>query len=197
MHDPLSEFSPDQVGQLLEYLRFEQHKRREIRTEISGTLGDLVKEQLDATSVYSGKDGKELLASLPDLLDETVSSELERCRDISVVLITNIFHQAQTAQVTLELNTPDLDNGTLTDEANVLCGAILAHGEQYSRARPAAATGQAPPQEAEIQRLRAENERMRSQLRTPKREWPEFKGLVQQLKDKNAEIHRLRQQLGL
>jgi hypothetical protein len=37
---------------------------------------------------------------------------------------------------------------------------------------------------------------MRRQLRTTPREWPEFKALVQQLKDKNAEVHRLREQLG-
>jgi hypothetical protein len=197
MQDTLSEFSPGQIGQLLEYLRFEQQKRREMRTEISGTLSDLLQAQLDAQTVYSGKDGKELLAGLPDLLDGTVASELERCRDLSVVLITNIFQQAQTAGVALELNTPDLDNETLTDEANALCGQILARGDHYSHAQPAApAPGAAPPQEDEIGRLRAENERMRRQLSTNKREWPEFKALVQQLKDKNAEVHRLREQLG-
>jgi hypothetical protein len=196
MGDSLAEFTPDQVAQLLEYLQFEQRKRREMRTEISGTLSDLLKEQLDIAVIYSGKDARELLEKLPDLLDATVSSELERSRDINIVLIENIFEQAQASGIALSLNTPDLNDAQLTDEANALCDEILSRGEGYSVA--AKETPQQPQSEPSVslEEIRAENERLRSQLKQNKRDWPEFQALVASLKQKNAEIHDLRARLG-
>jgi hypothetical protein len=196
MSDQLSEFTPEEVGQLLEYLRFEQQKRREMRTEISGSLADLLNEQLEASVVYSGKDARELLEKLPELLDKTVCDELERSRDINIVLIQTIFEQAQSTGIALALNTPDLNNEQLTDQANALCGQILARGESYSRtARTAARTVVKQPSEETLNAIRAENARLRDQLKHNKRDWPEFQELVQKLKEKNAEIHQLQARL--
>jgi hypothetical protein len=193
MSDSLANFTPEQVGQLLEYLRFEQQKRREMRREISGALTDLVSAQLEPPVLYSGKDALELLEKLPGLLDRTVFDELERSRDISVALIQHIFAQAQAAGIALALNTPDLENAQLTDEANALCDRILAHGERPIGTLSAQTT--APALGPSADEIRAENARLRSQLGQPKRDWPEFQALVQTLKEKNAEVHELRARL--
>jgi predicted RNase H-like nuclease (RuvC/YqgF family) len=55
-------------------------------------------------------------------------------------------------------------------------------------------TGDEP--QVSLEELQAENERLRNQLKKSKREWPEFQAITKELKDKNAEIHQLREQLG-
>jgi hypothetical protein len=190
MGDPIAEFTPEQLSQLLEYLRFEQQRRRELRREISGALSDLLTEQLEPSVIYSGKDARELLDKLPDLLDQTVSDELERSRDITIALIERVFQQAQAAGIALALNIPELANEQLTDEANALCGQILARGDR-AIARPSAQTVAAPTGPS-LDELRAENARLRDQLGQNKRDWPEFQAVVQALKEKNTEIHDLR-----
>jgi vacuolar-type H+-ATPase subunit I/STV1 len=196
MSDTLSEFTPEQLAQLVEYLRFEQHKRREIRAEISGELTDLLNAEVDSTTIYSGKDAIELLAKLPALLDNTISSELERSRDINVVLLDHILQQAQASGIILTINIPDLYNESLTDQANQLCGRLLANGDQLIAGKATPKTGNEEESGVSLDEIKAENERLKAQLKRPKREWPEFLAVTQQLKDRNAEIHRLRAQLG-
>ena len=197
MSQDLNAFTPAQLSQLVEYLRFEEHKRREMKTEISGELGDLFDARIEKDMIYSGKDGIEILEQLPDELNKTISSELERSRDINVVLINHIFQEAQAANLTLQINVPDLINESLTDEANRLCDQLITKAEELvvsSKAAPAAA---APaPAGPTLEELQRENERLKAQLAQAKREWPEMKAAVQRLKDLNAQMHQIREQLG-
>jgi vacuolar-type H+-ATPase subunit I/STV1 len=192
----LAEFTPEQLAQLVEYLRFEQHKRREIRAEISGELTDLLNAEIEAGTIYSGKDAIELLGKLPLLLDKAVASELERSRDINIVLLDHILKQAQKAGIILTINVPDLDNEDLTDQANQLCGRLLANGDQLLAGKTVPKDEAEEEPEVSLDDLQAENERLKAQLKRPKREWPEFLAATQQLKDRNAEIHQLRAALG-
>ena len=212
MAQGIAEFTESQIAQLVEYLRFEEQKRREMRTEISGEISDLFTQKIQKSEIYSGKDGLEQLAALPDQLDKTVESELERNRDIGIVLINHIFQQAQDTGIRLEISVPDLGNEKMTDEANKLCGQLLANGDKYKEAARAKSSASQNPKGAEkidheepkeepkseinIEELKAENERLRKQLKMNKREWPEFKAAVQELKDRNTEIHKIREQLG-
>ena len=209
------DFTQDQLAQLVEYLRFEEQKRREMRTEISGEIEDVFEEKLEKDVIYSGKDGLEQLASLSEQIDKTVKSELERSRDINIVLINHIFQQAQSAGISLEISVPDLVNKKVTDEANRLCGRILANGTKMkTKASPKKKAPSPAPspakekkktedveakkkrEEEELAALRAENEKLKKQLQMNKREWPEFKDAVQKLKDRNTEIHKIREKLG-
>ena len=211
------DFTQDQLAQLVDYLRFEEQKRKEMRTEISGEIEDVFEEKLEKDVIYSGKDGLEQLACLSEQIDKTVKSELERSRDINIVLINHIFRQAQSAGISLEISVPDLVNKKVTDEANRLCGRILANGTKMKtkaspkKKAPSPAPSPSPSpakkveedaeakkkrEDEEVAALRAENERLKKQLQMNKREWPEFKDAVQKLKDRNTEIHKLREKLG-
>lgn len=130
--DSFSNLTPDQLAQVVEYLRFEEAKRREIRTEISGEISDLVSEQLEPGTIYSGKDALEQLDNLPTKLEETVDAELERQRDIKSVLIQHIFGQAQEEVIEMEISTPDLENEKLTDAANRSCTKIMMDENKQS-----------------------------------------------------------------
>ena len=195
----MNDFTSQQLSQLVEYLLFEQQKRKETRTEISGELSDLLNEQIEPQTIYSGKDILELLEKLPSTLNKTVNTELERSRDLSVVLFENVFNQAQGSNITMELNVPDLEDEAITDDANLLCGKILQNKDKL-------ATSQGSPKkevkteiseeelakiQKEIDRLKAENQKMRDQLKTQKREWPELKEMTELLKKRNNELHDL------
>lgn len=194
MSQDLSAFTPAQLAQLVEYLRFEEHKRREMKTEISGELGDLFDARIEKDMIYSGKDGIEILEQLADVLNNTISSELERSRDLNVVLINHIFQEAQAANLTLQINVPDLINETLTDEANRLCDRLITKAEELvASSQVEAAPAPTGPSLEDLQR---ENAALKAQLAQAKREWPEMKAALQRLKDLNSEIHQLRSQLG-
>ncbi|KAK8847819.1 Leucine zipper transcription factor-like protein 1 [Tritrichomonas musculus] len=200
----LGEYTQEQLSQLVEFLLFEQQKRKETRTEISGELSDLLQEQIESETLYSGKDCLELLEKLPSSLKKTVSTELERNRDLSVVLFERIFQQAQDAHIVMELNVPELDMETATDEANLLCGQILLNKDKISKGENL----NSPPKkeepeedveaiQKEIEQLQLENEKLKEQLKKPKREWKEFKETNDLLKARNAEYHDLQKQLNV
>ena len=213
MSEEVVDFTPDQLAQLVEFLQFEEQKRREMRTEISGEIEDVFEDKIEKGVVYSGKDGLEQLACLSEQVDRTIQSELERSRDINIVLINHIFQQAQKAGIRLEISVPDLVNKKVTDEANRLCGKILANGTRFKTGKSPKSSPEKPKKEQEkpkeedteaikkkeqeeLAALRAENDRLKKQLQANKREWPEFKEAVQTLKDRNAEIHTIREKLG-
>ena len=195
----MNDFTSQQLSQLVEYLLFEQQKRKETRTEISGELSDLLNEQIEPQTIYSGKDILELLEKLPSTLNKTVNTELERSRDLSVVLFENVFNQAQGSNITMELNVPDLEDEAITDDANLLCGKILQNkdklatspGSPKKEVKTEISEEELAKIQKEIDRLKAENQKMRDQLKTQKREWPELKEMTELLKKRNNELHDL------
>ena len=197
----LNQYTQEQLAQLVDYLLFEQQKRKETKTEISSELADLLEQQIDPDTLYSGKDALELLHKLPTSIKKTVGTELERNRDISAVLFEQLFKQAQEANLIIEFNIPDLEDEANTDQARVLCSQILMNKDKIVSnqqiSTPKTHTEQ-PNLEAiqkEIAQLRAENEKLEAQLKKPKREWPEFQEATQLLKARNAEFHDLQSKL--
>lgn len=200
----LANYTNEQLSQLVNFLLFEQQKRKETRTEISGELDDLLHEQIEPETIYSGKDCLELLEKLPSALKKTVGTELERNRDISVVLFERIFQQAQDAKIVMELNVPELDMESAADEANLLCGQILSNRDKIAAKEDIKLPPkQKEPEEdteaiqKEIEQLRLENEKLKEQKKKPKREWKEFKEASDLLKKRNAEYHDLQKQLNV
>lgn len=193
------ELTPQQVKELVEYLRFEQQKRREIRGEVSGEMGDLISAKLEMDKVYSGTEGLELLSDLPKAIGNTLNIELARQRDITTSLIARIFIEAQKNGITLELNVPALANEEATDAANMLAGKILMDGDkkaanvQQHNAPASPAPGQP---KLDIEQLRAENEALKAKLAKKPREWSEFTEAQARLKELNNEAHELRTKLG-
>lgn len=200
----LDNYTQEQLSQLVNYLLFEQQKRKETRTEISGELEDLFHQQIEPETIYSGKDCLELLEKLPSDLKKTVGAELERNRDISVVLFERIFQQAQEANIVMELNVPELDMESAADEANLLCGQILNNREKIVAnekikmpPKPKEPEEDIEAIQKEIEQLQQENEQLKQQLKKPKREWKEFKEASDLLKARNAEYHDLQKQLNV
>lgn len=191
----ISELTETQIQQISEYLAFDKSKRNEIRTEISGDLSDLLNSTIDPNQIYTGKEALELMNQVPTTLNKTVNSELERQRDISCVLIQHIFQQAQEHNISIELDTPQLEDEDATDAANSLCNQILAHNSPFKA--PTATNVQKQENSPDtnvttsLEELRAENQRLKDQLSKPLRQWPEFITAMNQLKDLNSKLHQV------
>ncbi|KAH0787152.1 hypothetical protein GPJ56_008866 [Histomonas meleagridis] len=200
----LKEFTQEQLAQFVDYLVFEQQKRRETKTEISGELSDLLDSSIESETIYSGKDILETLSNLPELLNKTVDSELERHRDITAVLLKNILVQAQQSGLLIQMNVPEIDSEEVTDDANAFCGTVLSNRETIeSKAikkntanKEEASPGIPEPKSSkDVEYIRAENERLKQQLTLPIREYPEMKAAMEKLKELNKEVHELRSKL--
>lgn len=201
----LQEFTPVQLNQLVQYLQFEKSKRREITTEVSVTLEETLSSKINPGDFYSGQDGLDLLEDLPSNLRKSVDTELQHQRDTIVVLLLNIFEQAHQNKIQLEFNISDLANEELTDEANFLSenilkekifpAAVFSGNLDTSSTEDSSQTKQYT--EAEINAIIEENKRLKSQLTKNKREWPEFIQAQETLKTLNAEVHQLREKLGI
>lgn len=192
MEMKLSELTQTQIQQVGEYLDFDRSKRNEIRTEISGELSDILSTSIDSELIYTGKDALDLMKNIPTKLEETVNNELERQRDISCILIQHIFHQAQNNNISLELDTPQLDNDDMTGAANILCDQIMAQHNISSPQTPLNVQDEKKDSSKSDQideELLAENKRLKEQLSTPLRQWPEFQEAMKKLKYLNLKIH--------
>ena len=194
----MEELSQHQVKELLSYLQFERQKRREIRGEISGDLSDIMKEKFEPETVYSGTEAHEILSDVPDTIAHTVDEELIRQRDISINLMSQIFLKAQEKDFIIELSIPELENESATDAANLLAGKILMNETKImsTAENKQENDGEKQISQEELQKLRDENEKLKSQLLGNKRNWPEFIEAQKKLKDLNAEVHELKAKLG-
>ena len=194
----MEELSQHQVKELLSYLQFERQKRKEIRGEISGDLSDIMKEKFEPETVYFGTEAHEILSDVPDTIAHTVDEELIRQRDISINLMSQIFLKAQEKDFIIELSIPELENESATDAANLLAGKILMNETKImsTAENKQENDGEKQISQEELQKLRDENEKLKSQLLGNKRNWPEFIEAQKKLKDLNAEVHELKAKLG-
>jgi len=185
----LNDLTTQQIKEFYEYLQFEIQKRREIRGEISGELDSLIHSIIDPKQFYSGPDDMNLQNELSQTISKTLNIELERQRDISVVLYRNIFLQAQEHQIAIEFSIPELKEGTVTDAANEICTRVLNGGEALMNNHQTIQVSNEPTYDE----LLEENNRLKAQLQANKRDWKEFVDAQQKLKQLNNELHVLRQ----
>lgn len=188
----MEELTENQRNQLREFLLFDASKRREIIREVTASLSDVMAEQINSDEVYSGAEAIRLLSTLPEHMGEAVKKELKYQRELSAVLIGNIFQEAQANRFHLRIDIPQLEDDDMNDAAGLLCDELLS--------QPTLHTTESPQENVEteddgIEQLEAENQKLREQLKRPVREWPEFIEAQQKLKSLNTEAHGLRQSL--
>ena len=183
----INDFTPQQISEFLDFIKFENQKREEIKEEISVELNELVENKFDNNELYNGQDVLLFKNELTNTINKTLDIELERQRDIIVLLYKHLFLQAQDLGIILNLSIPELNNEENTNNMSNFCEEILTYNNNNNK----------NINQNEIidnfEEIKLENIYLKEEIKKNKREWKEFILAQNKLKLLNSQIHELKE----
>lgn len=195
--------SPSHIEQLMGYLKFEIIKRQNVKTEVMEDLQDLLESRITPEDTYTGQEIIDSLEDLPDMIENNMDNQLKHQRDITMVLIQNIFSQAKQRSKEVNLNVSQLEDEQMLKAAHQFCRELVSDPERILAeaarlAKEAAAKkngGASSTGDGEIDQLLAENEALKAQILQELRDFQQYQKIQQMLREREVELRGLKARL--
>ncbi|KAK8891745.1 Leucine zipper transcription factor-like protein 1 [Tritrichomonas musculus] len=191
------------VQQFIDYLKFELQNRKEIESDVSDELQDLLEARISESKTYTGQEIIDALEDIPDLLENVMDRQLEHVRDITMVLIKKVFTQANEKKTLIKLPISQLEDEQMLNNAHTFCQSLLKEPEQILEKAPKVEgytpqrnqIKKGPSRKEELERLRMENAQLKADIQKGLDEFPQYKKLKQMIHEREVEIRGLKARL--
>ncbi|XP_075043475.1 leucine zipper transcription factor-like protein 1 [Mixophyes fleayi] len=162
--EKMAELSEQHRAQVLLYVRFAQSRRLLRLKGVASCFQDVRGSRL-LEATYTAEEVGELLAGLQEVVLGELEVELMNSAHSTVLLLQQLFSQAQHWHLRLHTDISELENRELLEQVAELEKSPEPRGPQ-TRLAPLCEGGPSELLQAEIGRLQEENDRLRSRLRT-------------------------------
>ena len=191
------------VQQFIDYLKFELQNRKEIEDEVSEELQDLLEARISESKTYSGQEVVDALEDIPDLVENVMDRQLEHVRDVTMVLIKNVFAQAKEKNTDIRLPVSQLEDENSLNNAHNFCQSLIKEPDQILEKAPKVEgytlhktqSKQSTSPKAELERLRLENAQLKADIQKGLEDFPQYKKLKQMIHEREVEIRGLKARL--
>ncbi|OHS92975.1 hypothetical protein TRFO_12165 [Tritrichomonas foetus] len=202
MSNQFSNLNNIHVQQFIDYLKFELRNRKEIEEEVTEELQDLLESRITASDTYTGQEVIDALEDIPDLVESTMDRQLEHVRDVTMVLIKNVFAQAKVHNTEIHLSVAQLEDETMLKNSHAFCNSLIKNPEEVLAAAPKA-QGQILSRKPkvdtssndELEKLRQENAKLRAEIQAGLDEFPQYAKLKQMINEREIEIRGVKARL--
>ena len=96
-------------SEVVHYLRFVRSKRGEALKAVADAFGGVVESRL-LEDTYTSEEVKELLGSIEDVIRADIETELIYSSHTNVLLLKQVFEQAEKWHLSLQTNISELEN---------------------------------------------------------------------------------------
>lgn len=201
--NPFESLNSDHVEQMLDYLTFESTHRKQICEEISESISDLIQTRVDNQKNYEGRELIDALEDLPDLLENKLDSSLEHQRDITMVLIQQVFSQAKTNDIEIHLDVSKLEDETAVHQSHDFCQKLLKNPETIINQAPPGPNGfhsqsgneKHVKLQTEEDILKDENLRLKEEIQEKLSHFSQYIQTMKFIKEKEKELYNIQNHL--
>ena len=118
---------------MVHYLRFARSKRGEALKAVADAFGGVVESRL-LEDTYTLEEVKELLGNIEDVIRADIETELIYSSHTNVLLLKQVFEQAEKWHLNLQTNMSELENryATTWQWSPVVCG-VMCNGGHFSQ----------------------------------------------------------------
>lgn len=197
-----SEFSAlhkEHLGQVLDFLNFDKEMRAKILEDVKEELKDLFEARITAENTYTGAEIVDALDDVPDRIESVIDRELEHQRDVTMVMIRNIFEQAKAKNKDISLSVSKLEDEKMVNASHAFCGELIAEPEKAMESAPDAAaspaTGPVMTGDPAKDALILENAKLREQIEAEVKAFPQYQKTLEMVHQREVEIRGLKARL--
>ena len=124
--------SDSHESEVVHYLRFARSKRGEALKAVADAFGGVVESRL-LEDTYTLEEVKELLGNIEDVIRADIETELIYSSHTNVLLLKQVFEQAEKWHLSLQTNISELENRYATTQQwpLLVCG-VLQHSNGRS-----------------------------------------------------------------
>jgi hypothetical protein len=182
------------VAQILDFLKYHKTLTQKTQSELTDELEDMIDTRLSEGETYTGQELIDALEDVPDITERILDHELEHQRDIALVLIRNVFAQAQAKSQNIWLAVSRLEDEQMVNQAHSFCVELLRDPNKVLAEAPKdpAAVGAARSKRSgndEIDSLLEENARLRAEIEAQLKAFPQYVKTLEMIHQRDVEIN--------